>query len=227
MTIKDLKTCLFFTINEDNLKQVQELGNKSNETKYYTTIKFKNDWYMINAKHYTNFFCKDNINDYIKSIENKQEESYYNATDFSDSFRILLTDENLKLFNFAFDLRDCIILDGREREEYKKEDVINLQLDSHLPFSTILTLIKKGTKKDNLAIQGKILETFARKTSRPSFNEKSYKEALKEFENLDDVNEELFEEFKIYANKLKEIEEEYLSIQDRLKLINIENGRLK
>ena len=33
MTIKDLKTALFFTI--DNLKETQELGNKSNETKYY------------------------------------------------------------------------------------------------------------------------------------------------------------------------------------------------
>lgn len=35
MTIKDLKTALFFTINKNNLKEAQELGNKSNKTKYY------------------------------------------------------------------------------------------------------------------------------------------------------------------------------------------------
>ena len=224
----NLKTGLFFSIDKENLQKTKCLGNNSNDLKYYAPIKYKNKWYMVNAKNHEILYC-ESVEEYIDTMDSNKNQAmtYFRSREVSEGCNVPLTEENLKLFNFIFDLRDCVEITRREAEEYKKEDVYEIQLDMATPFPSNLTLIKKGTEKDPNAIQRKILETFARRTNRPCYNDNAYQETLKEFENLgNSKNEELLKEFKAYAKRLKETQEFYESTQEDLKLIDIENGRL-
>ena len=222
----NLKTGQFFSIDKENLEKTKCLGNNSNELKYYTPIEYKNKWYMVNSKNHEMFYC-ESIEEYINSMDRNQAMTYFRSREVSEGCNIPLTEESLKLFDFIFDLRDCVEIKRREAEEYRKEDVYEIQLDMGTPFPSNLTLIKKGTEKDPNAIQRKILETFARRTNRPCYNDNAYQETLKEFENLgNSKNEELLKEFKAYAKRLKKAQEFYESTQEDLKLIDIESGRL-
>lgn len=194
-----LRTGLFFTKNEE----------------LYTAIKYKEKWYLVKTTSHPNLFV-ETINGYLNAVERYQETMYFNST---STFPVKI--ETLENFDFVLDLRDCIQLEGREKENYNKEDVFTIPIWEDL----IFTLIKKGTKQSKKALEKKAIETFARRTYRPKFNEKDYQETLTELEKYGNI--ELIEEFKLYANKFRKITEEFLSLEDELKLINVKSGRIK
>lgn len=193
-----MNTGLFFTKNEE----------------LYTAIKYKEKWYLVKTTSHPNLFV-ETINGYLNAVERYQETMYFNST---STFPI--KSETLKDFDFVLDLRYCIQLEGREKENYNKEDVFNIPIWEDLTF----ILIKKGTKQSKKALEKKAIETFARRTCRPKFNEKDYQETLTELEKYGNI--ELIEEFKVYSNKLRKITEEFLSLKDKLKLIDVESGRI-
>lgn len=193
-----LRTGLFFTKNEE----------------LYTAINYKDRWYLVKITSHPNLYI-ETIEGYLNAVERYQETMYFNST---STFPI--KSETLEDFDFVLDLRDCIQLKGREKENYNKEDVFNIPICEDL----IFTLIKKGTKQSKKALEKKAIETFARRTCRPKFNEKDYQETLTELEKYGNI--ELIEEFKVYSNKLRKITEEFLSLEDELKLINVKSGRI-
>lgn len=193
-----MDTGLFFTKNEE----------------LYTAIKYKEKWYMVKSTSHPNLFV-ETISGYLNSISRYQETMYFNST---STFPI--KSETLEDFDFVLDLRDCIQLKGREKENYNKEDVFTIPIWDDL----IFILIKKGTKQSKKALEKKAIETFARRTCRPKFNEKDYQETLIELKKYGNI--ELIEEFKLYANKFRKITEEFLSLEDELKLINVKSGRI-
>lgn len=193
-----LRTGLFFTKNEE----------------LYTAIKYKEKWHLVKTTSHPNLFV-ETIEGYLNAVERYQEYMFFKTT---SSF--LATSESLEDFEFVLDLRDCIQLEGREKENYNKEDVFTIPIWEDL----IFTLIKKGTKQSKKALEKKAIETFARRTVRPQFNEKDYEETLTELEKYGNI--ELIEEFKAYADKLRKVTEDFLSLKDKLKLIDVESGRI-
>lgn len=132
----------------------------------YTAVKYKDRWYMVKSSSHPDLFV-ETINGYLNSINRYQEKMYFNST---STFPV--KSETLEDFEFVLDLRDCIQLEGREKENYNKEDIFTIPIWEDLTF----TLIKKGTKKSKKALEKKAIETFARRTVRPQFNEKDYEE---------------------------------------------------
>lgn len=193
-----LRTGLFFTKNDE----------------LYTIIHYKDKWFLVKTTSHPNLFV-ETIEGYLNAVERYQEGMYFNST---STFPV--KSETLEDFNFLLDLRDCIQIEGREKEDYDKEDIFTIPIWEDL----IFTLIKKGTKKSKKALEKKAIETFARRTVRPRFNEKDYQETLIELEKYGNI--ELIEEFKLYADKLREVTKEFMSLKDELKLIDIESGRI-
>lgn len=170
---------------------------------------------MVKSSAHPDLFV-ETLHGYLNSIEKYQEYMYFKSTIHFP----LTSREVLDSFTFVLDLRNCIQLEGREKENYDREDIFVIPIWEDLTF----TLIKKGTKQSKKALERKTIETFARRSCRPQFNENDYQETLKELEEYG--NTELIEEFKIYANKLRKVTEDFLSLKDELKLIDVESGRI-
>lgn len=236
MNIKDLKVGLYFTLPEDNLEKTREYGNNFNERfphdqryTYYTAVKHQDEWYMINTYQLPSFHVKDekNIEQYIEKMENNQTSFWSSPYNYYHSCQIKLDQEILDLFNFAFDLRDCKILEREEAENYKRKDLIEIQLywEHNYPNGIILT--KKDTNPDAKQQQMKMLDDLSNSMKVPYFSQYGYDRNVEKFEKLEEHNEKVLEEVKVWANKIKEMQEEINKLQETFEWIDPRYGKIK
>lgn len=236
MNIKDLKVGLYFTLPEDNLAETRKHGNNFNERfpddqryKYYTAVKNEDEWYMINTYQIPYFYVEDekNIEQYIEKMEREQNFFWNSPFSFYHSCQIKLDQDVLDLFDFAFDLRDCKVLEREEARNYNREDFIEIELywEHNYPRGIILT--KKETKPNVKQQQMKILDDLANDIKVPYFSQYSYDMDIKKLKNLPEHNEKVLEEVKIWANKIKEMQEEINKLQEIFEWIDPRYGKIK
>lgn len=236
MRIKDLKVGLYFTLPEENLVYTMKHGNHFNEDylydqryTYYTAVKYQDNWYMINTYQLPSFHVKDekNIEQYIEKMERSQSLFCNKPYGYYYTCRIKLNQEVLDLFNFAFDLRDCKVLEREEAENYNRGDLIEIQLywEHNYPNGIILT--KKDTNPDVKQQQIKILRDLSSSMKAPYFSQYGFDRNVEKFEKLEGHNEKVLEEVKVWANKIKEMEEEINKLEESFEWIDPRYGKIK
>lgn len=236
MKIEDLKVGLYFTLPEENLVYTMKHGNHFNEDHlgdqrytYYTAVKHQDEWYMINTYQLPSFHVKDekNIEQYIEKMEDSQTSFWSSPYNYYYSCQIKLNQEVLDLFDFEFDLRDCKVLEREEARNYNREDFIEIELYWEHNYPRGIILAKKETKPDVRQQQMKILDDLAKDLKVPYFFQYSYNKAIKELEDLPENNKKVLEEVKIWANKIKEMQEEIEKLEDSFEWIDPRYGRIK
>lgn len=236
MRIEDLKTGLYFILPVENLEKTAGYGNKYNKQyphdqryKYYTAVKNKEEWYMINTYQLSYFYVKGskNINEYLEKIEQNQTRFCHDPYNYYYTCRIELTQEVLDLFDFVFDLRNYKILDKEEAEEYSRKDLLNVQLYREHNYPSGILIAEKNTQPDVRQQQIKILRDLADSIKAPSFNHYTHDKYIDKLENLEGVDKGLLKETKIWINKIKEMSEEINKLQDSFEWINPQYGTIK
>ena len=236
MNIKDLEVGLYFTLPEENLAKTREYGNNFNDRfpydqryTYYTAVKYQEEWYMVNTYQLPSFHVKyeKNIEQYIKKMEDSQSSFWAGPYNYYYSCQIKLDQEILDLFDFAFDIRDCKVLEREEAENYKRKDLIEIQLywEHNYPNGIILT--KKDIYPDTRMQQMKILNDLSNSMKVPYFSQYGYDINIKKFEKLEGHNEKVLEEVKIWANKIKEMQEEINKLEETFEWIDPRYGKIK
>lgn len=232
MKIEELKPCLYFNIKPKDLDKLyldeaydyRILDENWYEDNFYTAIKMGDDWYMVNDSDFPLSNCRT-IEEYIEYIKNNQYEIYHYIREYSYKPEIKLNQKKLNKFKLAFDLEECEVVNYGEERDYKIEDVIRAGLFNRDNFPYYVVLIKKGTQKDERYIQGRILDDLSNTLRPPSYNETELKRALIKFDELDDKNEELIEDLKTYAERIKKCQEEIYNID--LKWLDVRTGRIR
>lgn len=236
MKIQDLKTGLYFTLSKENLEKTAEYGNSYNTRfhsdqryTYYTAVKHKDAWYMLNTYQLSSFYVRDmqSIDEYLEKIEQNQSRFYDSTYNYCYSCRIKLTQKLLNLFDFSFDLRNYKILSKDEAKEYRRKDLLEVQLYWEHRYPNGIIITKKENTQDSRQQQLKFLDDLASSIKAPCFNQYAYDKYIQKMEDLYNANEEVLEEVKIWANKIKEMSEEISNLQDSFTCINPHYGTLK
>lgn len=231
MNTTELRTGLYFTLPEENLEKTRDLGNDYilhdplwGRDKYYTTIKYQEDWYMINVSTTAwidEKYAKD-TETFLKKMEEYQGASALNSGWESNSCFIKLNDKALSLFNFEFDIRDKEII-GKEEFRYYKPGEIEFE---RLAKWLTLCLKDKDTKPDPMFVQYEEIDKLAEKQRFPRTNEYAYKETIKCLKEMDVDNKELIEEVEKYFKLLKTLEDQLEKAKDDFKWIDPTNGEI-
>lgn len=231
MEIKDLKTCLYFTLPKENIEKTYDLGNRYDlndpeyyRNRFYTAIEHEGNWYMVNTYHFPTIKC-NTIERAIRNIKRKQEEAFEEVEDYMFPCKIKLTDETLSLFEFVFDLEECKFVSLEDKDDYRDKDLYKVELFKDHPWPYYLIVAKKETKKDPRKIQGRILYDLSETIKAPRYIEYAAKEAIKELESIEGADKELNEEAKLYLSKIKEYQEELMSLD--FKWLDPEDGQIK
>ena len=232
MKIEELKPCLYFTIKKEHLDKLYSnrpgdysfLETDLYENDFYTAIKMGDNWYMVNDSDFPLENCKT-VEEYIEYIKNNQYEIYHYIRKYSYKPEIKLNQKELDKFNLVFDLEECEVVNYGEERDYKIEDVINAGLFNRDNFPYYISLIKKGTQKDERYIQANILDKLSKTLSPPSYDETELERALSKFDELDDKNEELIEDLKTYAEQIKKCQEGIYNMD--LKWLDVKTGRIR
>lgn len=228
MKVNELRTGLYFSIDYDNRMELKVMGIDINfKEPYFTAIKFKDEWYMINTNDFDRMYA-DTIDEYIDLIDKKQEQSYYNSSGILMKRRIKLTDKILDLFDFKFDLRDCKILTKREAEDYKWDEIFKVRLYREQNYPDCLYLVKKETGKNLDLARYNVIDEMKKYIIPPEYDEYTLEKTinkLKELETKED--DKLYIELVEYTNKIKEMTEELSNMKERFEFINPKTGKIR
>lgn len=228
MQVKELKTGLYFSIDRDNQLELKVMGIEINlKELYFTAIKFKDEWYMINTSDFERMYA-DTIDEYIDLIDRKQEQSYYNSSGILVKRRIELTDEILGLFDFEFDLRDCEIITKREAEDYKWDEVFKVRLYREQNYPDCLYLMKKETGKNLDLARYNVIDEMKKYIIPPEYDEYTLEKTINKLKELETKeNDKLYIELVEYTNRIKKMSEELSDMYERFEYIDPIYGRIK